>query len=106
MKPIRLFLAACLLLLSAACVAPSPAVPAATPTQQALYATTTSYQALSAAIEAADVAVKSGVLKGQDARNTLKGLTDAKTGLDVALVALRTANVAAVPPTPASGVLP
>lgn len=102
MKPIRLFFAACLLLLSAACATTSTG--SVSPAQQAVNAATTSYNALDAAILAADAAVKSGTLKGQDARNALKGLTDAKAGLDVALVTMRAANAAAVPATAASGV--
>lgn len=85
---------------------------ATSPTQQAINASTVSYNSLDTAILQADAAVKSGLLKGQDARNAAKGLTDAKAGLDVALVALRAANAAAVaaaassPSTSASGAKP
>lgn len=77
--------------------------------QQAINLTTTSYNGVDAAILTADAAVKSGTLKGNDARNALKGLTDAKAGLDVALVALRAANAAAAAAAasaPATGVKP
>lgn len=79
---------------------------ALTPTQQAVQSATTSYKLLDAAILQADAAVQSNTLKGQDARNALKGLTDAKAGLDVALVALRAANAAAAASVPASGAKP
>jgi hypothetical protein len=76
--------------------------------QQAITSTTVSYQALDAAILAADAAVKNGTLKGSDARNALKGLTDAKAGLDIALITLRSANAAAAATaaSAASGVKP
>ncbi len=71
------------------------ASPGASTADQAITATANSYSALDAAIKAADSAVKAGTLKGQDARNALKGLTDAKAGLDLALITLRSANAAA-----------
>lgn len=84
---------ACSLVLG--CATTSPGGTPASPTQQAVNSTTVSYKALDTAILQADAAVKAGILKGQDARNAVKGLTDAKAGLDVALVALRAANAAA-----------
>ncbi len=106
MKRIRFYIAASLLLLGAACAATNPDGTKPSPYQQALTSATTSYNALDAAIVAADAAVKAGTLKGQDARNALKGLTDAKAGLDVALVTLRAANAATVPAPAASGAKP
>ncbi len=101
---IRLFLVVCALALSA-CTTIGPGGAPLSPTQQAINATATSYAALDSAIVAADSAVKSGVLKSGDARNALKGLTDAKNGLDIALFSLRAANAAAAA-TPASGAKP
>lgn len=114
MKPITLFLTtlvlACVL---AACGVFGPVngeKPAPSAAQQAINSTTFSYNALDAAIVQADAAVKAGTLKGQDARNVVKGLTDAKTALDPVLIALRSANAAAVAAaaasTPASGAKP
>lgn len=99
----RLFLIFALALLTA-CATPVGGV-APSSAQQAITSTTVSYNALDAAIVAADAAVKSGTLKGQDARNALKGLTDAKAGLDLALITLRSANAAAAA-TAASGAIP
>lgn len=67
-----------------------------TPNQQAINAATTSYKGLDTAINAADAAVKANTLKGKDAINAAKGLTDAKAALDVALTALRSANAVAI----------
>lgn len=103
---LRLF-ATALLAIFAACAGglTNPDGSALTPTQQAVQSATTSYKMLDSAILSADAAVQSNTLKGQDARNALKGLTDAKAGLDVALVALRAANAAAAAAAsaPASG---
>lgn len=63
--------------------------------QQAIEATTTSYKALDLAIVSATSAVQSGALKGQDATNAYQGMVKAKAALDVALVALRSAQAAA-----------
>lgn len=65
------------------------------PAQVAINGLTTSYTALDAAILAADSAVKNGTLKGDDARNALRGFSMTKAGLDVALIAMRNANAAA-----------
>lgn len=99
MKRLSAFL--CMLLL-AACASTTGGGPAPSAAQQAITSTTVSYNALDAAILAADAAVKSGALKGQDARNTLDGLTKAKSGLDLALVTLRSANAAAAAAAAAS----
>lgn len=88
----RLILIAAMLL--CACTTPA-GTPAPSAAQQAITSSTLSYNALDSAILAADAAVKAGTLKGQDARNALKGLTDAKAGLDLALLTLRNANAAA-----------
>lgn len=82
--------------IAALCVA-CAGMPGATvsPAQQAINAGVVSYTSLDQSILAADAAVKTGVLKGQDARNALAGATAAKAGLDVMLVALRSANAAA-----------
>ena len=56
-----------------------------------------------AAILGTTDAMKSGLLKGQDARNAVDGLTKAKAGLDVALIALRSASAAASAASAASG---
>lgn len=108
MKRLGLTLAACALALLSACATTgttgtSGATPSAA--QQAITSTTVSYNAVDAAIVAADAAVRAGTLKGQDARNAVKGLTDAKAGLDLALITLRTANAAAAA-TAASGAKP
>lgn len=87
------------------CATPPAGSPPLTAAQQAISSTATSYSALDAGIVATDAAVRAGTLKGQDARNAVKGLTDAKAALDVALVALRAANAAAVA-SAASGVKP
>lgn len=106
MKRLKLFVAGLALAFIAACASAPPGGPPLTSAQQAVASTTLSYNALDAAILAADSAVKAGTLKGQDARNTLKGLTDAKLGLDLALATLRTANAAAAAASAASGVKP
>lgn len=106
MKLFRTLALAIAIVVAHGCASQAPGAPALTTAQQAIASATTSYQALDAAIVATDAAVKSGTLKGQDARNALKGLTDAKAGLDVGLVALRAANAAAAAPSPASGVMP
>ena len=77
--------------------------PGASPAQQAVNATATACKNIDAAIVAADQAVKSGVLKGQDARNALKAFTAAQAGCVSALTVIQTANAAA---TAASGAKP
>jgi hypothetical protein len=107
MKTLRSLITAVALVALTAC-AQLGMQPGLSTTQQAVDATTVSYKALDAAILAADSAVKTGVLKGSDARNALKGMTDAKAGLDLALITLRNANAAAAATaaTAASGVKP
>jgi hypothetical protein len=51
--------------------------------------TANSCKSIDAAILAADAAVKSGTLKGNDARNALKGLTAAQAGCVTALAAIQ-----------------
>lgn len=95
---IRSTLVAICIAFAAGCASPPTDGTASTSTslnQQAITATTTSYNALDAAISAANAAAKAGQLKGGDARNALQAFTRAKEGLDVALVALRSANAAA-----------
>lgn len=87
-----------LVLALAGCMTTPPGGPAPSATDQAISAAGVSYKALDTAILAADGAVKSGVLKGQDAKNALDGLTKAKVGLDLALTTLRAANAAAGAP--------
>lgn len=62
---------------------------AAAPQQQAINAAQASYATLDQAILAADAAVKTGALKGQDASYALAGFLAAKAGLDTALAALK-----------------
>jgi uncharacterized lipoprotein YajG len=66
-----------------------------TPAQQAVNLTATSCKNIDAAIVATDQAVVAGVLKGQDARNALKGLTAAQAGCVAALGSIQAANAAA-----------
>ena len=96
MKRLFTFLAVAALALAAACTT----VPGASPAQQAVNATATACKDIDAAIAAADQAVKSGVLKGQDARNALKAFTTAQAGCVTALATIQAANAAA---TAASG---
>lgn len=107
MKRPSIILVACALALLSACATTGTtgAGPAPSAAQQAITSTTVSYNAVDAAIVAADAAVRAGTLKGQDARNAVKGLTDAKAGLDLALITLRAANAAAAS-TAASGAKP
>lgn len=95
MKRLALIFASFALAIAAGCATTNPDGTPLTSAQQAIATTTVSYKALDAAILEADSAVKAGVLKGQDARNALKGLTDAKVGLDLALTTMRAANAAA-----------
>lgn len=94
MKRFVLFLAAFIL---AACTS----VPGTSPAQSALNTTASSCKSIDAAIVASDQAVLSGVLKGDNARTALKGLTAAQTGCVAALGAIKSANAAA---SAASGV--
>jgi hypothetical protein len=98
-------LAACTLMLAlvVGCATPPAGSSAATPMQQAIDATNVSYHALDAAILAADAAVKTNTLKGQDAVNAVKAMTTAKAALDVTLATLQSAQAMA---TPASGAKP
>lgn len=75
------------------------------PAQNAVNMTATSCKNIDAAIVAADQAVVSGVLKGQDARNALKGLTAAQAGCVTALTSIQAANAAAAT-SAASGAKP
>ena len=84
----RMLIAALVVTLSA-CVAP----PATTP---ALGTAIAAAQALDQAILAADAAVRSGALHGQDARNTLLALQQAR-------LALSLGQVVVVPAITASG---
>jgi hypothetical protein len=97
MKRLFTFLAVAVLALVAACTT----APGASPAQNAVNVTATSCKNIDAAIVAADQAVVSGVLKGQDARNALKGLTAAQAGCVTALASIQAANAAA---SAASGV--
>lgn len=100
---IRLVIASLVLAVVAGCASTPLGGTPPSAAQQAITSTTVAYNALDAAILAADAAVKAGTLKGQDARNTLDGLTRAKVGADLALATLRTAQAAA---SAASGVKP
>jgi hypothetical protein len=95
--PVLFALACCIFaaFLLAGCSTTGPGGQPLSSTQQAINGLTTSYTAFDMAVVAADVALKNGTLKGEDARNALRGFTTAKAGLDVALVALRNANAAA-----------
>lgn len=92
---LRYAIALVLAIAVAACVTPPVGSTAATPMQQAIDATNVSYHALDAAILAADAAVKSKTLKGQDAVNALKAMTTAKAALDITLATLQSAQAAA-----------
>jgi hypothetical protein len=95
MQRLKRFLGAALLAVASACTTtPTGQVE---PSQAAINAATTSYLALDQAILAADAAVKAGSLKGADAKNALAGFTEAKAGLDLALLTLRAANSASIP---------
>jgi hypothetical protein len=74
-----------------AAVAACGTLTSTSPAQQALDATVVSCKNIDAAIVAADQAVKSGVLKGQDARNAVKGLATAQAGCNTALAAYQSA---------------
>jgi hypothetical protein len=79
--------------------------PATSPAQTTLNTTAESCKSLGASMDAVDAAIKANVLKGQDARNALQGLTQAQAGCVAALGAIKAANAAANPPAkPASGV--
>ena len=86
----RLFII-CAVAILAACTT----VPGASPAQNAVNVTASSCKNIDAAIVAADQAVVSGVLKGNDARNALKGLTAAQAGCVTALASIQAANAAA-----------
>ena len=91
MKSLFTILAAAALTVMVACTT----TPGATPAQQAVNATATACKNIDAAIVAADQAVVSGVLKGQDAKNALKAFTAAQAGCVTALTTIQAANAAA-----------
>ncbi len=86
----RLFLI--FVLAFAGCTTPPANV---SPAQNALNVTTESCKSITAAIKAADQAVLTNALKGQDAQNALKGLTAAQAGCVTALASIQAANAAA-----------
>lgn len=96
LKRLSILFAAAVLALAACTTAPG-----GTPAQQAVNTTAVACTNINAAIAGADQAVQAGVLKGQDARNALKGLTAAQAGCVTALAAIQAANAAA---SAASGV--
>lgn len=96
LKRLSIFLAACSLALLAGC--PAPLQTSGTPAANAINVTATSCKNIDAAIVAADQAVLAGVLKGDNARTALKGLTAAQAGCVTALASIQAANAAAAPP--------
>lgn len=92
------------MVLVAACSALPSANPDISPGQKALNTTGASCKSIDAAIVAADQAVLAKVLKGDDARNAVKGLTAAQAGCMAALSSIQAANAA--PPTPAASGVP
>lgn len=92
---LKRFLSVALLALAAAC----STAPGTSPAQTAINTTAESCKAVTASIVAADQAVKAGVLKGDNARTALKGLTAAQTGCELALASIQAANAAANPGT-------
>jgi uncharacterized lipoprotein YajG len=89
-----------LAIIIAGCAAP-PAGTTVSPAQQALNTMVTSCKGVNAAMVAADQAVLSGVLKGNDKDNAIKGFTTAQAGCVATLAALQSAAAAAS--APASG---
>jgi hypothetical protein len=79
-----------------------PATMQTSPGQQALNLTGTTCKTNDTAIVAADQAVLAGTLKGNDARNALKGLTAIQTACAATLAGLQ---AAATPAPAASGAL-
>lgn len=82
-----------LALVLAGCAVP----PGTSPAQQAVDLTATSCKNIDSAIVATDAAVVSGALKGNAAREALKGLTAAQAGCIAALASVQAAT------SPASG---
>lgn len=94
---LALLMLICAALFMAACTAPLTKPDGTKPNtlEQTINATAQSYSLLDTAILGSSDAMRSNLLKGQDARNAVDGLAKAKAGLDVALVALRSAAAAA-----------
>ena len=80
------------------CTTTTPTTPVS-PAQQALNLTAQTCKDNNAAIVAADSAVKANVLKGQDARNALAGLTAIQTACASTLASLQGAAAAPAPAT-------
>ena len=93
-----------LALLGALAGCPATMSSTTSPAQQAVNLTATTCKNNDAAIVAVDQAVVAGVLKGNDARNALKGLTTIQTACVATLAGLQAAAVVANPA--ASGVKP
>jgi uncharacterized protein YcfL len=93
MRRLATFLAAAVLAVAAGC----SSTPAATasPAQQAVNTTAETCKNVVAAIKAANQAVVAGVLKGDNARAALNGLTAAQTGCETALASIMAANATA-----------
>lgn len=93
LKRLSLLLATAALALMVAC-STTPAA-TASPGQQALNTTAETCRNIVSAIKAADQAVIAGVLKGDNARNALKGFEAAQNGCATALASIQAANAAA-----------
>lgn len=93
---LRVFLASCVIALAGCATQPGT-----TPAQNAVNLTSTSCKNIDAAIVGTDAAVLSGALKGNAAKEALKGLTAMQAGCVAALASIQSATAAA---NPASGV--
>lgn len=95
MKRSILFLALGCLGALAGC--PATMQPGVSPAQRAVNLTASACRDLDSAIVATDQSVLAGVLKGNAARDALKGLTAAQAGCVVALGSIQSATAAANP---------